>query len=197
METVPILRREQGEPIAVLPLMNGGSVEDCPHWYAAYTNSRHEKRVAQQLEERRIACFLPLYHSVRRWKDRQKQLDLPLFPGYVFVQIPLKDRLRVLDLAGVAAIVSFNGKPAPVPEDEIEGLRKGLGCHTGLRPHPYLKTGRRVRIRSGAMAGLEGILVRRKERDKDRGTLRLVLSVSLLMRSVALEVDEADVEPLL
>jgi transcription antitermination factor NusG len=179
-----------------LPALNSGAVEESARWYAAYTSSRHEKRVAQQLEERRISCFLPLYHSVRRWKDRRKQLDLPLFPGYVFVQIPLKDRLRVLDLAGVAAIVSFNGKPAPVPDDEIEFLQKGLHSHAGLQPHPYLTTGRRVRIRSGAMAGLEGILVRRKDKDKDRGALRLVLSVDLLMRSVAVEVDEADVEPL-
>ena len=78
-------------------------------WYAAYTSPRHEKRVAQQMEGRQIHCFLPLYKSVRRWKDRRKQLELPLFPGYVFVHMALKDRLQVLQLPGVVQFVNFNG----------------------------------------------------------------------------------------
>src|SRR5579885_650192 len=100
-------------------------------WYAAYTCSRHEKRVAQQLEERGISHFLPLYRSVRRWKDRRKELELVLFPGYVFVHIDLKDRLRILQLPSVVRFVSFNGQPAALQDNEIELLSKGLA--SGVR----------------------------------------------------------------
>ena len=158
-------------------------------WYAAYTAPRHEKRVAQQMLGYRIDCFLPLYKSIRRWKDRRKQLELPLFPGYVFVRIELGDRLRVLGSPGVVQIVSFNGKPAPLPDAEIEALRSGLIKNAWIEPHPYLKIGRRVRLHSGPMAGVEGIVVRRKDK------FRVVLSIDLIMRSVAVEVDEADIEP--
>ncbi len=157
-------------------------------WYAAYTHPRHEKRVAQQMEGNRIQCFLPVYKSVRRWKDRRKQLELPLFPGYVFVRIALRDRLQVLQLPGVVHLVSFNGKPAVLADSEIESLR-GLTQNYGVEPHPYLKAGRRVRVHSGPMAGVEGILVRRKEK------FRVVLSIHLIQRSVAVEVDETEVEP--
>ncbi len=158
-------------------------------WYAAYTLSRHEKQVACQLEERQLDCFLPLYTSIHRWKDRRKQVELALFPGYVFVHIALKDRLQVLRLQSVVQFVSFNGKPAPLPESEIEALRCGLSGNPCVEPHPYLKIGRRVRIRGGPMAGLEGILTRRKDR------FRVVLSIELIMRSVAVEVEAADIEP--
>jgi transcription elongation factor/antiterminator RfaH len=158
-------------------------------WYAVYTSPRHEKRVEQGMLGRRVQCFLPVYRSVRRWKDRRKQLDLPLFPGYVFVRIGLRDRLQVLGTPGVVQIVSFNGKPAPLPEAEIEMLRSRLLGNVWMEPHPYLKVGRRVRVRNGPVAGLEGILVRRKER------FRVVLSIDLIMRSIAVEVDEEDIEP--
>src|SRR5580700_7863221 len=93
------------------------------NWYALYTCPRHEKCVAQQIEQRSIACFLPLYRSVRRWKDRRKELELALFPGYVFVRLALKDRLRVLQLPSAVRLVSFNGRPAALPEAEIDQLR--------------------------------------------------------------------------
>jgi transcription termination/antitermination protein NusG len=157
-------------------------------WYAAYTSPRHEKWVAGQMDECRIESFLPTYRSVRRWKDRRKQLDLPLFPGYVFVRIPLKDRLQVLRLPGVVQFVTFQGKPAALPEREIEALRHGTRDHADLAPHPYLKAGRKVRICSGPMAGIEGILTRRKD------CFRVVIAIELIMRSVALEVDITDVE---
>ena len=137
----------------------------------------------------RIDCFLPLYKSIRRWKDRRKQLDLPLFPGYIFVHIALRDRLQVLQLPGVVQLVSFRGKPAALPDAEIEALRNGLARNLRAEPHPYLTVGRRVRVRSGSVAGLEGILVRRKQK------FRVVLSIELIQRSVAIEVDEADIEP--
>jgi len=159
------------------------------NWYALYTCPRHEKCVAQQIEQRNISCFLPLYRSVRRWKDRRKELELALFPGYVFVRLELKDRMRVLQLPSVVRLVSFNGEPAVLPEAEIEGLRERLSRGGCVEPHPYLNVGRRVRVSAGPMAGLEGIIVRRKDR------CRVVFSLDLLMRSVAVEVDEADVEP--
>ena len=159
------------------------------HWYAAYTASRHEKQVARQLEERRVDYFLPLYKSVRRWKDRRRQVELPLFPSYVFVRMAIKDRLRVLTLPSVVQFVSFNGRPTSLPESEIAALRSGLAGNLVIEPHPYLRVGRRVRIRSGAFAGMEGILTRKKER------FRIVLSMDLIVSSMAVEVDESDIEP--
>lgn len=157
-------------------------------WYAAYTYAKHEKKVAQQLEERSVESFLPTYRSVRRWKDRRKVLELPLFPSYVFVQLGVKNRLDLLRLPGVLGLVCFQGRPAPVEKAEIENLRHGLADRTIVHPHPYLKAGRKVRIRSGSMAGVEGVLIRKKD------CTRVVLSISLLQRSVSIDIDEADVE---
>ncbi len=159
------------------------------HWYALYTCPRHEKCVAQQIEQRSISCFLPLYRSVRRWKDRRKELELALFPGYVFVRLALEDRFRVLQLPSAVRLVSFQGQPAVLPEAEIEALRQRLSRGVCVEPHPYLRVGRRVRVCGGPMQGLEGIIVRRKER------CRVIFSLDLIMRSVAVEVDESDVEP--
>lgn len=159
------------------------------NWYALYTCPRHEKCVAQQIEQRQIACFLPLYRSVRRWKDRRKELELALFPGYVFVHLAPQDRLRVLQLPSAVRLVSFKGQPAVLPEAEIESLRLRLGGGVCAEPHPYLRVGRRVRVSAGPMQGLEGIIVRRKDR------CRVVFSLDLIMRSVAVEVDESEVQP--
>jgi transcription antitermination factor NusG len=169
---------------ATLPAEQRGA-----NWYALYTCPRHEKRVAEQIEQRRISCFLPLYRSVRRWKDRRKELELALFPGYVFVRVALHNKLEVLRVPGVVRLVTFNGQPSALPEAEIESLRRGLAGQVHMAPHPYLQVGRRVRVRSGPMAGLEGILRRRKE------GLRLVVSIEMLARAVAVEIDEADVDP--
>ena len=158
------------------------------NWYALYTAPRHEKRVADQISQRGIDCFLPLYRSVRRWKDRRKELALALFPGYVFVQMELQNRLRVLQLPGAVRLVTFNGQPAVLPEQEIENLRARLSGAGNVEPHPYLSVGRRVRVCSGPLQGLEGIIVRSKDR------CRVVLSIHLIMRSVAVEVDEGDLE---
>jgi len=158
-------------------------------WYAVHVFSRHEKQVVTQLQERNVDCFLPVYRSVRRWKDRRKELDLVLFPGYVFVHMDLNDRLRVLQLPSVVRFISFNGHPVPLPEGEIETLSHGLASGIRAEPHPYLKVGNRVLVKSGPLAGAEGILVRKKDK------FRILLSIDLIMRSVAVEVDEADVEP--
>jgi transcription antitermination factor NusG len=157
-------------------------------WYALYTCPRHEKRVASQVEDRGISCFLPVYRSERTWKDRRKVLELVLFPGYVFVHMAIENRLRVLQLPGVVRFVSFNGEPVTLPAVEIEALQSRLSGGTRIEPHPYCRVGRRVRVRSGAMVGLEGIVVRRKD------SCRVVFSINLIMRSVAVEVDEADLE---
>ncbi len=159
-------------------------------WYVAYARPRHEKHIARQLAERGVGSFVPLYSSVRRWKDRRKRLELPLFPGYVFVQIALRRQLDLLRLPGVVDLVRFQGLPVPVLSAEIESLRQGLRGASFIHPHPYLQAGRRVRIRRGALDGVEGIFVRR------RGQTRVVLSVSLIQRSVAIEIEEADVEPI-
>jgi transcription antitermination factor NusG len=155
-------------------------------WYAAYTSANHEKKVSQQLDALQVENFLPVYASVRRWKDRKMELKMPLFPGYVFVWMALRERLQVLQLQGVACLVGFNGKPAALPTDEIERLRTSLAGGAKAEPHPYLTVGRRVSLRFGPLAGLTGILVRRKSR------ARFVVSVDLIQRSVAVELDEAD-----
>lgn len=171
---------------STLPAM-AGELEG-PLWYALYTAPRHEKFVADQMTRRGITCFLPLYRSLRRWKDRRKELALVLFPGYVFVQIALHNRLQVLQLPGAVRLVTFNGQPAALPEEEIENLRSRLSGVRGIEPHPYLRVGRRVRVKSGPLQGLEGVI----QRNKDR--CRIVFSIHLIARSVAVEVDESDVE---
>jgi transcription antitermination factor NusG len=159
-----------------------------PRWYAAYTRANHEKRVVEQLKGRAVEHFLPFYKSVRRWKDRRVQLELPLFPGYVFVRLLLRERLRVLEVASVVRLVGFNGHPAALPEREIEALRESLALQLKAKPHPYLTVGRRVRIKSGPLSGLEGILVRKK------GSFQVILSIDLIMRSVIAQVELSDLE---
>lgn len=161
------------------------------NWFAAYTAPCHEKRVAQQLGLRGIEYFLPLYHVRRQWKDGSKvNLALPLFPGYIFVRIGQKERVRVLEVPKVVSIVQgLNRKPAPLPDSEIEGLRVGLQV-LPAEPHPFLAVGQRARIRSGPLAGREGVLLRKKN------SARLVITLDLIMQSVALEVDADNLEPL-
>ena len=154
-------------------------------WYAAYTSANHEKRVAQQLQSRTVEHFLPVYESVRRWKDRRVRLQLPLFPGYVFVRLALRDRLRVLQIPGVARLVGFDGRPTPVPAEDVEAIRACLAGH-GVQPHPYVRRGQRVRVLSGPLAGFSGIVVRQRNRT------RFVVSFDVLERSVAVEINDSD-----
>jgi len=159
-----------------------------PHWFALYTCANHEKRVAGQLEARGVEHFLPFYRSRRKWKDRRVFLDLPLFPGYVFARFEFPERVKVLRTRGVVRLVGSNGRPCPLAESDIETLRAGVHGALNLEPHRYLTAGRRVRVLHGPLAGMTGILVRRKN------VCRVVLSVDLIARSVALEVDTADIE---
>jgi len=155
-------------------------------WYAAYTSANHEKRVSEQLGVREVEHFLPLYACLRRWKDRRVKLELPLFPGYVFVRTALRNRLQVLQVPGVVRLVGFDGAPTELPGDEIETLRTGLRDGLQAQPHSYLTVGRRVRVQRGPLMGLTGILLRRKS------GARFVVSVDLIQRSVAVELSEAD-----
>src|SRR6266699_4984047 len=158
-------------------------------WYAVYTCANHEKRVATQLGEREVEHFLPLYRSMRRWKDRRVELELPLFPGYVFARVAFRERLRVLQIPSVVHVVGFGGRPVALPGEEMEILRSGLCQSLRAEPHPFLTVGQRVRITGGPFAGLEGVLKRKKN------SLRIVVSLSLIQRSVAVDVDVADVAP--
>jgi transcription antitermination factor NusG len=118
-------------------------------WYAAYTSANHEKRVAEQMGVRGVEHFLPLYTSVRRWKNGRVTLQRPLFPGYVFVRMALRERLRVQQIPGIARLVGFDGTLAALPDEEIETLRMSLASGVRAEPHPYLAAGRRVRVTSG------------------------------------------------
>ena len=172
--------------LAEAPVLLSGGGE--PQWFALYTCANQERRVAAQLEARGVEHFLPLYRSRRNWKDRRVFLDLPLFPGYVFARFEWLERVRVLQARGMVRIVGANGRPCPLPEKDIEALRIGIVGALRFEPHPYLTTGARVRILQGPLAGVTGILVRKKN------SCRVVLSVDLIARSVAVEVDAAGIE---
>lgn len=161
-----------------------------PRWYAAYTSANHERRVATQLGERAVEHFLPQYESVRRWKDRTMKLQLPLFPGYIFVRLDVRERLRVLQIPGVSRLVGFGGGlPTALPDEEIDALRRSLAEGLKPEPHPYLKAGRRMRVKAGPLQGMKGILVRKKNGS------RIVISIDVILRSMAVEIDHADLEP--
>lgn len=158
-------------------------------WYAVYTRSRHEKSVAEQLHGKGVETFLPLYKTVRRWKNGEHCVELPLFPGYAFARFSLADRLPVLKVPGVVRLVGFDGRPAALEDNEVEDLRQALAAGVTARPHPYLTEGCRVRITAGPLAGRRGILVRRQ------GAFRVVLSIDLIQRSVLVDVAANSLEP--
>jgi transcription antitermination factor NusG len=165
------------------------TAERPPHWYAVRTSPRHEKRVREHLGIRRVDCFLPLFRSVHRWKNGCKaQVELPLFPGYLFVNIPRSERVRVLDVPGVLSFVGPRSEPAQLPDIEIETLRSGLHLQK-FEPYNLLIAGQKVRIKAGSLTGLEGVLVR------SANGFRVVLTVELIKQSVAVELDATDVEP--
>ncbi len=157
-----------------------------PRWYAVYTFPRHEKTVAAQLRIKSVESYLPVFERMNRWKDRMARVQLPLFPSYVFVRIPLRERVKVLESSGVLRFVGFNGHPTPLPEGEIESLKSYLSFRKA-EPFPYLIAGKRVEVKAGPLAGLEGVVVRRK------GRMRIVVSIDSIQRSIALELEAADV----
>jgi transcription antitermination factor NusG len=140
------------------------------------------------LSAKGLEVFLPLYNSARRWKDRTVHLSLPLFPCYLFLRGIRERRLEVVTTPGIVSVLSINAEPAEVPESEIESIRRAIEWGNRVEPHPFLRCGDRVRVISGPLQGLEGILVRKKN------LYRLVLSVEILERSAAVEVDVSAVE---
>jgi transcription antitermination factor NusG len=178
------------EQAEYIPDMTSGLQFDSERkWYAAYTSAHHEKRVVEQLERRSVENYLPLYDSVRRWKDRRVRLQMSLFPGYVFVRISSRDRLKVQQVPGVAHLVGFGGQLTPVPEEDIQAIRACLAGPNRVQPHRYLKRGQRVRVLNGPLTGLTGIVVRQRKQT------RFVISFDLLQRAVAVEIDAADLGP--
>jgi len=158
-------------------------------WWALYTRHQHEKSVSSVLSSKGFEVFLPLYESVRRWKDRNKLLSLPLFPCYVFVHGGLERRLQVLTTPGVHMILTRGDSIATIPEVEIQAIQRSLDSDSHVEPHPFLNCGDRVRVIRGSLEGVEGILVRRKN------MCRLILSVEMLAQSVAVEINATDVVP--
>jgi transcription antitermination factor NusG len=157
-------------------------------WYAVYTRHQHEKAASEALRSKGIDVLLPLYRTVHRWKDRSKVVQLPLFPGYLFLQANLDRRLEILKTPGVCWIVSNGGSPCPISAREMEGVRALATNPDNSQPHPFLTSGDRVRVRSGHFAGVEGVLVRLKNH------FRVVISVQLLQQSAAIEVGMEFVE---
>lgn len=157
-------------------------------WHALYTRHQHEKTVAQALMGKDFEVFLPQYRAVHRWKDRQKDLLLPLFPNYVFIYGGLDRMLNIVTTPGVHSLVSWGSRPAAIPVEEIEAVRRLVESPLPVEPHPFLQCGDLVRITSGPLEGIHGILVRKTR------SVRLVLSVEMLSKSASVEVDISMVE---
>ena len=168
---------------------NPGSALVSPEWFAVRTRPRHEKTVFRQLKLSGIETFLPLCMEVRAWSDRRKEIEFPLFPGYVFVRISNSSHMRVLvfQARGVIAFVGPNNKATSIPAQQIETVRSLVEAQVDIRPHPYLNVGQRIRIRNGALQGLEGVLVRVASDQS------LVVSVDLIHKSVAIRLEGYDV----
>jgi transcription termination/antitermination protein NusG len=164
------------------------SVTDAQRWYAVWTRSRHEQVVRSQLDEKHVTAFLPTMTRWSRWKDRKKQIDVPLFPGYVFARFEPGERLAILKCSGVVSIVSFNGEPAPVPDQEIENIRTLVTSTLPYDPCPTIKTGTLVEVSHGPLKGVIGRLTRKGSQS------RLILSVDLIGQAVSVQVDAADVK---
>ncbi len=169
----------------------GAGSPSAKHWFAVYTTCRHEKRIASHFAHRAIEHYLPLFRTQRRWKDGSKViLDQPLFPGYVFVRIGREQRVPVLEVPGVLWVVgNAPSHPTPLPEFEIETMRTALDPMR-VEPYPMLATGQRVRVRGGALSGIEGVVVRHKN------SFRVVITLELIQQSIAVEVNADCLEPI-
>ena len=160
---------------------------DDEQWFALWTRSRHEQVVRQQLEQKRVEVFLPTVTKWSRWKDRKKKIDWPLFPGYCFARFNADDRLRILKCTGVVNIISFEGEPAAIPQNEIDGIRQLVESDLAFDPCPMIREGMMVEVMHGPLKGVVGRLLRKNEK------ARLVLSVDLIGQAVSVEIDAADV----
>jgi len=159
-------------------------------WYAIYTRHQHEKTVARILTSKGFETLLPLCETARKWKDRTKLVSMPLFPCYVFLHGGTERHLEIITTPGIHAVVSNAGRPIAIPASEINAIRQTIESGSPVEPHPFLKCGEQVRVKRGPLEGIEGILVRKK------GLCRLVLSVVMLGKAIAVEVDGLQVERL-
>jgi transcriptional antiterminator NusG len=157
-------------------------------WYAIWTRSRHEKLVRDQLQQKHVEVFLPTITKWSRWKDRKKQIEWPLFPGYCFARFDAEARLPVLKCEGVVTIVGIEGQPSPIPPIEIDSIRQLIDSELAFDPCPLIKEGMMVEVKAGPLKGVVGRLVRKGSH------ARLVLSVDLIGQAVSVEVDAADVK---
>lgn len=160
-----------------------------PEWFALWTRSRHEKLVRDQLQQKHVEVFLPTINKWSRWKDRKKQIEWPLFPGYCFARFDVSDRLPILKCEGVVSIVGTEGLPSPIPPVEIDSIRQLIESELAFDPCPLIKEGMMVEVKAGPLKGVVGRLVRKGSH------ARLVLSVDLIGQAVSVEVDAADVKP--
>jgi transcription antitermination factor NusG len=159
------------------------------HWYALTVKSQHEKAVADQLRAKSLESYLPLYRARRRWSDRTKTIELPLFSRYVFCRFNFEARLKVLQVSSVLSVVGFGGKPCPIPDHDIHTIQAVVGSGLPVSPWPFLRIGQRVRVTEGALAGLEGILARKKS------GYRVIVNMEMLNRAIAVEIEQDLVLP--
>jgi transcription antitermination factor NusG len=174
--------------MSITPQLEQGATERATSWCALYARHQHERNVATLLSSKGFQVFLPTYVTVHRWSDRKKQVTLPLFPGYVFFVDQAERRLQILSTPGVHTILTLGKAPALIPEDQIEAIRRAVNSPFRVSPHPFLKSGDAVRIKSGPLVGIEGIVSREKD------IFRVVISVEMLGRSAAVEIDASAVE---
>src|SRR6266436_5154221 len=163
----------------VPPLPNGKHFP----WYALCVRSKYEKRVADALSSKGYDCLLPIYREKRKWSDRTKILELPLFPGYVFSRFDVEVRLPILTTPGVLTVAGIGKIPQPLDANEVEQIRQVTAVGAPAQPWPFLKIGQRVRVTAGPLTGVQGLLIQR------RGETKVVLSVSLLEKSIAVQVE--------
>jgi len=169
--------------------MGTAATTEISPWWVLYTRHQHEKAVADALLAKGFEVFLPMYESVRIWKDRKKTISLPLFQCYVFVRGGIKSRLQVTTTPGVYSILSRGEQIVTIPEADIAAIQHSVAARLRVEPHPFLSCGDRVRVIRGPLEGVAGILIRKKN------LCRLVLSVGTLARSIAVEINSSDVEP--
>ncbi len=156
-----------------------------PRWYAIYTRSRYEKKVSMELEERGLEHFLPLVPQLRYWKDRKKIVNMPIFPGYVFVNIKISEKIRVLRANGVVRFIEFNGSPSPIPDAQIEDVRQLLKYPDRVETASYFNCGDSVEITAGPFSGISGKIIH------SRGKQRLLVGIEIIHQAISVEIDSA------
>jgi transcription antitermination factor NusG len=167
--------------------VNTAPTKTAQHWYIAYTLPRHEKAIAQRLGGEKIPCYVPLYSETRMWRERRVKLELPLFPCYVFAKMHPETKARLLSAPGVVRMLAVSGAPVVFPDEEMDALQSTLSTWSA-QPCPFHCSGKRVRLKSGPFAGLEGKIVRRN------GKRKLIVTLDRIKSSMLLDIDLADAQ---